>query len=88
MKQKLSRADVQQLHELAAMKGKGILTSDEYATLKAGLLEGGNALPRRRPALWLVGAGVFLLIIAAAVDTTSGGSAAHGIGRVVAAAGG
>jgi hypothetical protein len=84
MKQKLSRADVQQLHELAAMKGKGILTSDEFSTLKGALLDGGRPVPSRKPALWLVGAGVFLLIIAAAVDTTSGGSAAHGIGRVVA----
>ena len=86
MKGKLSRADVQQLHELGAMKNKGILTAEEFATLKIALLEDHRTRQMRRPAVWFVAAGVALVLIVAAVDTSSGGSAAHGVGQAVAAA--
>jgi hypothetical protein len=86
MNRKLSRADINQLHQLGSMKEKGILTADEFAALKSALFDEGRGGGSRRPALWFAGAAAVLLIIAAVADTSSGGSAAHGVDRVVAAA--
>ena len=80
MKQKLSRADIQQLHQLGSMKEKGILTQEEFTTEKGMLLDQ-DGRKAQRPSIWipwLAGAVAVLLLIIAIVGLSSAPSAHKG----------
>ena len=76
---KLSRGQIRQLHELASMKEKGVLTADEFSRHKSLVLERntGAPPPPRSRAPWLLAAVAALAMVGAAIVITSGGSAAH-----------
>lgn len=84
MRRRLSRTDIAQLHELGAMRERGILTPEEFTAQKGFVLDGEAGKKQERPGnmtMWIVGAIAILLIIVVVIGSASGGSAAHGFGR-------
>lgn len=84
MRRRLSRTDIAQLHELGAMRERGILTPEEFAAQKGFVLDGERGKKQERSGhmtIWVVAAIAILLIIVVAIGSASGGSAAHEFGK-------
>lgn len=68
------------------MKERGILSQDEFAAQKGLLLEAvDNSASSGRPLFWLGGAAAVLVLIAAALGSAYGGSAAHQVSKAASA---
>jgi hypothetical protein len=87
MNRKLSRSDIRQLHQLGAMKDRGILTADEFAEQKLLFLApaafGGRAAGRLKRRLAI--AAVVVVLGLAAFGFTSQRIAAESFSRATAA---
>jgi hypothetical protein len=87
MTRKISRADIQHLHELGKMKDRGILTADEFADQKAIVLSREREQQRSGPfatgrlTFWTSALAAALIIVAVTLGVFGDRSAAHQVDR-------
>jgi hypothetical protein len=88
MTRKISRADIQHLHDLGKMKDRGILTAEEFADQKAIVLSQDEREQQRsvpfatgRLTFWTSALAAALIIVAVTLGVFGDRSAAHQVDR-------